>query len=207
MREQNVVERFTFRRRDCLYVGTVHQEWPLGIADVELVLDSAWQPLRVWRRTALPGPDGRADHVRVERYELRTSPIGLRQRSPAGALEQFLLRGARPRAVLASGRGLLTAWLRRARLAPGGRVRDMVLDVREPLAQLREITLARLADREVEGLGRVRAYTIFGREPIYADADDVVVGDLYGLRPHHTLQTPPPPPQPALDPPDPVGTP
>ena len=50
------------------------------------------------------------------------------------------------------------------------------------MALIRDVTLQRVEARDVEGLGRVRVYTVYGREPVFTDENDVVVGDLMGLR-------------------------
>lgn len=200
MREQNVVEELELRRRGCVLAARLHQEWPLGTSDVEVLYDEQLAPLRVYKRTTMPDASGPLGHRDLRLFELRTEPVGLTRRTPRGELERFELLGGRPRAVIAPGRGVLTVWLRRAGLPEGGRVRETVLDVREPIAVLREVTLERLEDREVEGLGRVRVYTIFGREPIFADEDDLVVGDMFGLRRADAVPGPIPDPMPDLPP-------
>lgn len=207
MREQQVVERFEVRRRGCVIVARVAQEWPLGTADVDAVFDADGLPLRVVRRTTMPNATGPLGHVDTRLFELRTEPIGMTRRTPTGAQERIHLLGPRPRALIGPGRGLLTVWVQRARLEVGGRVREVVLDVREPVAVLREVTLERRADQEVEGLGRVRVYTIYGREPFFADDDDVVVGDMFGLRPPHAVPGPLPDPMPDAPPLDPTRMP
>jgi hypothetical protein len=53
----------------------------------------------------------------------------------------------------------------------------------------------------------VRVYTIYGRESVFADESDAVLGDLAGLRPHEFAGTPEPPPMPMYGTPDPVHTP
>jgi hypothetical protein len=47
--EKSVVERFDVRRRACLVVATVRQEWPLSAADVEVVGDAATAALAALR--------------------------------------------------------------------------------------------------------------------------------------------------------------
>lgn len=207
--EQNVTERFELRRRACLYVATVHQEWPLSVADVEVVFDDQLRPLRVWRRLTLPGSqraDGNAD---TRRYELRTEQVSIKKRTPDGNVTYEYLRGERPSAVIGPGRGLLTAWIRRANLPVGGRLREWALDVREMLEVLRPVTLKREPDLYLPWLGRTaRVYTVFGRETVFTDESNTVLGDLAGLRPANLVHTPEPQ---ALTtraaPPDPVHTP
>lgn len=207
MRDRDVVETFELRRRGCVLAARLHQEWPLGTSDVEVLYDEALLPLRVWKRTTMPDASGPLGHLDVRLFELRSERVGLARRTPRGELERFELIGERPRAVIAPGRGMLTPWLRRAALREGGRVREPVLDVREPVEVIREVTLERLEDREVEGLGRVRVYTIFGREPIFADGEDVVVGDMLGLRRADAVDGPLPDPMPELPPMDPAAPP
>ena len=102
--------------------------------------------------------------------------------NPEGAREWTRwIRGARPTAIIGPGRGLLTPWIQRAHLAVGGRARESVLDVRESMEVIRDVTLARLEDRDDPTLGHVRVYTIYGREPVFTNDEDVVVGDLMGL--------------------------
>lgn len=207
MREQEVVERFEIRERGCATVVRVSQEWPLGTADLDVVFDRDLSPLRIWKRTTMPNANGQVGHVDVSVFELRTDPVGLVHRGPARDLERFELRGPRPRAVIGPGRGLLTMLFRRAHLEEGGRVREHVIDVREPIAVIREVTLQRLADRDVEGLGRVRVYTIYGREPVFTDENDVVVGDLFGLRDARTVEGAIPDPMPDPGPIEPTSPP
>lgn len=208
MLERHVVERFEVRRRDCLHVATVHQEWPLAITDLEVVYDADLLPLRVWKRGTIPGVRRADGHADTRRYELRTPEVTIKRRTPEGETLHEILRGGRPQAVLGPGRGLLTMWFRRARLGVGQRRRELVLDVRAELETIQPVTLRREPDRYEPSLGRtVRVYTVLGRESVFADENDVVVGDLAGLRPHHTLRTPPPAPLPTYGPPDPVHTP
>lgn len=205
--EQLIREHFTLRRRDCLYTMTVRQEWPLNVSDVEVVYDASWLPLRAWKRMTLPGvhrSDGLAD---IRRYELRTPTITI-TRSSNGVRSYEELRGERPTVVLGPGRGLLTAWIRRAHLSVGGRVREVALDVRESLEVVRAVTLRREPDQYMAEYGRsLRVYTVYGRESVFADDQDVVVGDVAGLRADAVLRTPAPPPLPLYGEPDPVNTP
>ncbi|MGF1468578.1 MAG: hypothetical protein ACFCGT_20840 [Sandaracinaceae bacterium] len=207
MREEDVVERFEVRRRDCVTVVQAHQEWALGTSDLDVVYDEALLPLRVWKRTTAPSAADPIATIETRRFELRGDRTTMTGRSRDGRRRHFVLRGGRPQAVVGPGRGLLTAWFQRADLGVGGRERVPVLDVREPIERIREVTLQRLADDEVEGRGRVRVYTIYGREPVFADDDNVVVGDMYGLRPDAVLDTPAPAPLPTAGPVDPIHTP
>lgn len=205
MREQNVVERFAIREADGHTIVRVRQEWPLGVADLDVVFDEAGLPLRVAKRTLMPAAGGPFGHRDLRVYDLTASEdaVLMAHLGPDGSREGVAIRGDRPRAVIGPGRGVLTAWLQRAELEVGERLRESVLDVREPLAVIRDVTLKREADREVEGVGRVRVYTIYGREPIFADDGDVVIGDLFGLRPADAVEGPLPDPlpdPPAFDP-------
>jgi hypothetical protein len=204
MRAEDVVERFEIRRRDCLTVVRVSQEWSLGTADLDVVYDEELLPLRVWLRTTIPDAHSQVGHLTVARFELRTPSVGMTRRGPDGT-ERVELIGPRPRAIIGPGRGLLSMWLRRARLPENGRVREPVLDVREPVAVIRDVTLQRLEDQEVEGVGRVRVYTIYGREPIFANDDDVVIGDMQGMRRAAELTGPIPDPLPDPGPIDPLA--
>ena len=215
--ESNVVERFELRRTTCGYTLRTRQEWPLAIADVEVRYDAQLAPLWAWKRLTVAGSpraDGNAD---IRRYELRTGDVFIKHRDPAGELTlQKLLpggrravpEGAKVAAVVGPGRGVITAWLKRAHLAEGAKTRDLVLDFRDMVEQLEEATLERSPDQFEPSYGKnVRVYTFFGRETVFADENDVVVGDLSGMRPSATLTTPEPPSLPDYGGPDPAHTP
>lgn len=203
--EHQLTERFSLRHRACLYTLTVHEESPL-VTDVEVVYDERLVPLRAWKRHSIPTSRG-GSVADTRRYELRTPEVTI-TRSMGRTRSYEILRGDRPTVVLGPGRGLLTAWLRRAHLGVGERVREVVLDVREPVEVIRLATLRREPDQRVEGFARpLRVYTFYGRESVFADESDAVVGDLAGLRSDSVLTSPAPPPQPTYGAPDPVHTP
>lgn len=217
MRDQTVVESFDLTRDACHFVLRSREEWPLMAADIEVVYDADLVPIRAWKRMTIPGvtnADGKAD---TRSYDMRTPELTLKRRAPDGAITFEHLKpggkttpapGARTMAVIGPGRGVLTAWIRRAKLGVGEKRRELVLDFREMVETLSEVTLSREADRSEPTLGRtVRVYTIYGREPIFADEDDVVIGDLAGMRPSDTIGTPLPPPMPMYGEPDPIHTP
>lgn len=195
-------------RRGCLRAATVRQVTGTQIADVEVVYDENLLPLRLWRRYASPRPGTPDVDVDIKRFDFRTAEVSVKHRAPSGRVDYEVLRGktpAKPRAVIGPGRGMLTAWLQRAKLGVGQKLRERVLDMRE-IEVLRDVTLMRHEDRDDPALGRrVRVYTIYGREPFFADENDVVLGDLAGLLPAGPEIEPPP--LPALAAPDPVGTP
>ena len=83
-REEAVVERYTLVRRDCHYVLRSRQEWPKGTADVEVIYDLSWTPLRAWKRTVSPEFADPAEHADIRRYELRTTPVTVTIREPDG---------------------------------------------------------------------------------------------------------------------------
>ncbi|MCA9611067.1 MAG: hypothetical protein KC619_35980, partial [Myxococcales bacterium] len=199
----DIVERFELRRAGDHRIVRVRQEWPMGTADHDVVFDTEGLPLRVWRRTTVPSADDPVGHPDVRAYAIGGPRVLVARRGPDGEREGTALRGERPRAVIGPGRGVFTAWIQRGHLELGGRLREWVLDVREPLGVIREVTLIREAARDVEGLGRVRVYTIYGREPVFTDEDDVVIGDLMGLRDASTLPGPLPDPMPDPGPFDP----
>lgn len=203
MRDETVLEHFELAARDCHVVFTMRQEWAMGATDMEVVFDGELNPLRVWRRATAPGPQPVAARTEIRRYELRGERVEMLQRAGDGTLSRFLIGEGIPRVVLGAGRGLVTAWLRRSHLDVGGRVREPVLDIRETPERVRDVTLMRLEDRDDPVLGRVRVYTIYGREPIFADATDAVVGDLMGMLPAERVDRPRPPPLESDGPPNP----
>jgi hypothetical protein len=215
--EKNVVERFELYRTPCGYTLRSRQEWPLDISDVEVRYDATLTPLWAWKRMTIAGskrPDGNAD---VRRYELRTGDVFIKKRDPGGelSLERLLgggrmaiPPGAKVGAVVGPGRGVITPWLKRARLPIGGKTRELVLDFREMVETLEMATLERDADYFEPSLGKtLRVYRYYGRDTVFADDDDVVVGDLAGMRPSDSLSTPEPEPLPTYGGADPVGTP
>lgn len=205
MREQDVVEYFEIRRQACITAVTVRQEWPRAVADLEVLFDRQLRPLRVWKRLTLPGVQGGMPDLHL--YEAGNAPVRMIHRSPAGVVQYFVLPGGRPIAVVGPGRGLLTLWIQAAKLEVGERERGAVLDVRG-LEQVTQAALRRDPDRYEASLHRsVRVYTIFGRESVFADDNDVVIGDLSGLRPDASLDTEAPPPLPRYGLTDPVNTP
>jgi hypothetical protein len=215
--EKNVVERFELGRTPCGYAFHSRQEWPLAISDVEVRYDATLAPIWAWKRLTIAGSkreDGNAD---IRRYELRTGDVFIKHRDAQGEVTlQKLLpggrmkvpSGARVGAVVGPGRGIITAWLQRAKLPVGGKTQELVLDFRDMVESLEEATLERSEDLYEPSLGRkVRAYTFFGKETVFADEDDVVIGDLAGMRPSDSLTTPEPAPLPTYGGADPVHTP
>jgi hypothetical protein len=216
--EQNVVEQFSLRRTPCGYTFRSRQEWPLDISDVEIRYDDTLTPIWAWKRMTLAGSkraDGDAD---IRRYELRTGDVFIKRRRDATgevALERLLPGGrmkvpvgARVGAVLAPGRGAVTAWIRRSKLSVGGKVYDLVLDARPMVEKLELGSLERNPDEFEPSLGRsVRVYTFFGQESVFADDDDVVIGDLAGMRPSSVLPTREPEALPTFGGPDPAHSP
>src|SRR5258708_35879802 len=81
--------------------------------------------------------DGNAD---TRRYELRTGTVFIKRRDAEGklTLERLLPggrmdvpEGVRVGAVIGPGRGVVTAWLKRAKLDAGAKTRALVLHFRE----------------------------------------------------------------------------
>ena len=215
--EKNVVEHFELRRTSCGYTFTSRQEWPLAIADVEARFDARLTPIWAWKRMTIAGSkraDGNAD---TRRYEMRTGDVFIKHRDANGELTmQKLLpggrapipEGAKLGALVGPGRGIITAWSMREKLPVGAKSHELVLDFRDMLESLEEGALERQPDLFEPSLGRkVRAYTFFGKETVFADENDVVIGDLAGMRPSDTLTTPEPEPLPMYGAPDPRNTP
>ncbi len=215
--DQNVAERFELRRTSCGYSFHSRQEWPLAISDMEVRFDASLTPLWAWKRLTIAGSkreDGNAD---TRRYDLRTGDVFIKHRDAEGqlTLEKLLPggrmsvpAGAKVGAVVGPGRGVITAWLQRAKLPVGGKTKELVLDFRDMIEALEEGTLERNPDVYEPSLEKsVRAYTFFGKETVFADENDVVIGDLAGMRPSDSLKTPDLPPLPTYGAPDPVHTP
>jgi hypothetical protein len=202
---EQVVEHYEFRRRGCYITLTTRQEWTRGITDAEVIFDEAWRPIRAWKRMTVPGNDDVAD---VRRYELRTNPATLVWDGEEG-LQRFWFRGGRPTAVMGPGRGVVSAWIKaNPGLEVGQTVRAQLLDFRSLVERVEQIALRRDADRVVPELGgRVRVYTVFGRDTVFTDDEGWVIGDLAGLRPSSVLASPEPPALTSATPPDPVHTP
>jgi hypothetical protein len=204
--DKQVDERYAIKRRGCLFAVEVRQEWPLGTSDVEVLYDQNLLPLRIWKRMTLPGIERAGERADIRRYELRSDPVTIKMRSMAGQIGFEQLLGGKPKVVIGPGRGLLGMWIKRAKLKVGEKVRELAIDVRG-LEKIELVTLLREADMQHPELGAVRAYTFYGRETVFVDAQDMVVGDLMGLRADRVLHTPPPPALPRYGVPDPVGTP
>lgn len=204
--DKSIVERFTITQRGCLFVFSGRQEWPLGTTDVEVVYDAQLTPLRIWKRMTVPHLPNAGAKAELRRYELRTKPVGIKRRAPNGSVSYEQLKGEPPLAVVGPGRGLISMWLRRAKLREGEKVRHPIIDVRA-LEKIEDVTLMREPDMMHPDLGKVRVYTFYGRETVFANEQDTVIGDLAGLRPSATLRTPEPPAIPLFGTIDPVHTP
>lgn len=214
--DQNVVERFELRRTSCGYAFESRQEWPLAIADMVVRFDASLTPIWAWKRLTIAGSkreDGNAD---TRRYDLRTGDVFIKKRDADGVLTMEKLlpggrmdvpAGAKVGAVVGPGRGVITAWLQREKLPVGGKTKELVLDFRDMIESLEVGTLERNPDVDEPLLGKVRAYTFFGKETVFADENDVVIGDLGGMRPNDSLKTPEPPALPTYGKPDPMHTP
>jgi hypothetical protein len=215
--EKNVSERFALRHTACGYTFESRQEWPLAISDVEVRYDAALVPLWAWKRMTIAGSKRADGNAEIRRYELRTGEVFIKRRDAEGAitLEKLLPggrmkvpSGARVGAVVGPGRGVITAWLKKEKLPVGGKTSELVLDFRDMIESLEVGTLERNEDLVEPTLGRsVRVYTFFGKETVFADEDDVVLGDLAGMRPSESLSTPEPPPLPTYGGADPAHTP
>lgn len=190
MTEQSVIETFSLEARGCHIVYTGLEEWALGATDLEIVFDADRRPLRAYRRATAPGPQAPAARTDVRVFDLRGPHVELSRRAPLAELEQLVYRAPTPGVIIATGRGALTPWIQRSHLSVGGRVRESVLDIRERIEIIRDVTLRREEDRDDALIGHVRVYTIYGREPVYTDDHDVVIGDMMGLIPAQMVDRP-----------------
>jgi hypothetical protein len=215
--DKTVSERFELRKTSCGYTFRSRQEWPLDISDVEVRYDATMTPLWAWKRMTTAASqrlDGNAD---IRRYELRSGGVFIKKRDALGTitLEHLLPggrikvpEGARVGAVIGPGRGVMTVWLKRARLKVGQKTDDLVLDFRNMIEGVEIAALERNDDRFEPSVNKtVRVYTFYGSDTIFADDDDVVIGDLAGERPSDSIASPEPPAMPTFGGPDPVHTP
>lgn len=210
--DQDVVEQYRFVRESCRIVATVTQTWSRSITEVEVIYDLAWKPLRAWKRTHIPVRDHAPRLFDIRRYELRAGAANVIIGGGEEGMSRFWFRGGAPLAVVGPGRGLIYAFIQRAKregtLAVGEKLRVPVLDFRNPVERVEPVTLRRDPDRHDEVLGRtVRVYTVFGRESVFADEHDVIIGDLAGLVPAEEVRTPIPTVLMPESPPDPARTP
>jgi len=190
MRPQGVAESYALLENGCLRILRVHQEWPQGTSDLEIMYDASWLPMRVWRRTLPrnhPDPLTRAD-VRV--YDLRNDPTTMHWRKPSGELELREFRGVRPMAVVASARASLIPWILREELGVDEVADRPVLDIRQQWDEIEAVPLFRVADRYEPDLGRdVRVHTLFGSQAVYTTEEGELLGDLAGMRVEGALDT------------------
>ncbi|MDB4985349.1 MAG: hypothetical protein JWN04_527 [Myxococcaceae bacterium] len=203
--DKYIVERYGIYDNACQVIFSSRQEWPLGTTDFEVVYDRELTPLRIWKRMTVPMLPDAGDKAEIRSYELRSSPVGIK-RSTAGTVSYEQLYGGRPRAVIGPGRGSISIWIRRAKLQAGQKIREPIIDVRA-LEKIELVTLMREPDMVHPELGKVRVYTYYGRETVFADQNDMVIGDLAGMRPDSLLTTPRPPAIPTFGLIDPVHTP
>lgn len=204
--DKQINERYSIKQRDCLIAVEVRQEWPLATSDVEVLYDQQLLPLRIWKRMTLPGIERAGERADIRRYELRTDPVTVKLRGMEGRISFEQLKGGKPLVVIGPGRGLISMWIKRAKLQVGEKVRELAIDIRA-LEKIEPVTLQREVDMQHPELGPVRVYTFFGRETIFVDQNDMVVGDLAGLRSDASLKTEPPVALPLYGPLDPVNTP
>jgi hypothetical protein len=204
--DKTIVENYTFEDRGCVYAMRIRQDWPMGISDVEVLWDRDLKPVRIWKRMIIPGIPQAEERAELRLYQLQSEPVGIRRRAPDGNIDQEHLLGGRPLAVIGPGRGLISAWIRRAKLAVGEKRRELIIDVRA-LEKIEPVTLQREVDLHHPILGKVAVYTFYGRETVFVDAEGAVVGDLAGLVTDQLATNPPPPPLPQYGAPVPVHSP
>jgi hypothetical protein len=204
--DKSIAEFYSLRQRDCVFAFSVRQEWPLGTADVEVLYDANFQPLRVWKRMTLPGIERAGERAEIRRYDLRSDPVTIKMRAMDGHISYEQLLGGKPKWIIGPGRGMIGIWIRQAKLKVGEKVRELALDIRA-LEKIEPVTLRREVDMQHPDLGPVQVYTFYGRESVFVDARGLVVGDLAGLRADRVLTTTPPPRLPLEGAIDPVGTP
>lgn len=178
-------ERFVLRRRGCLREVRVRLHWRVSRAELHAVYDADLRPLTVELRREWGAGEEDADRrVLTRTYELRTDPVTVTHRGAGRTIRHWELKGGRPAALVGPGRTLLSMWIRRSELGPGGKARSRVLDFRERFETIEHGTLERLGDRRRAELGGdVRVYRVYGRDTLFTDARGLVLGDLAGFRP------------------------
>ncbi len=183
MTQQHIVEHYKVWRNRCFTRIELTQSWPLNVTYVEAFFDPQGRPLWVWKQQSIPGVDEARAKPDIRRYDLRTQPITLKHRDTRGKLHRKRIRGPKPKALIGPGRGLLSAWIQQAQLEVGDKKRVPVLDVRG-LELIKKVTLKREPNRRLDQHPKpLRVYTIYGREAVFTNANNWVIGDLQGLRP------------------------
>ncbi|MCS6858216.1 MAG: hypothetical protein NZM37_10935 [Sandaracinaceae bacterium] len=205
MRDPSLVERFSIYWRGCHWVFEGSLDAATGGIDLEIVFDEELRPLRAWKRSTRLGSKRPITDIRA--YDFQGPFVLLARRFGAEVLEGWRFKKAKPRLLLPPGRGGLSFVFWRLRLEVGERVREPALDLRGSFEKIRPLIVVRHPDRQDPELGRVRVYAIDGREPVFTDEQDLVVGDLAGLRPASLVKEELPPPIPRDGPPRPELTP
>ena len=174
MREQSVLERWEVRRRGCVHVVTVHQQWAYQVTDVEVIYDLEWKPLRAWKRMMIPGSNPEDHPPDIRLYELRNEPPTMSTRAEhVEGIEHREFQGRNPVAVIGPGRAMLAAWVQANDLEVGEVTRGNVLDFRQMVERIEEVALRRDA-----GPRRSRAGTSAG---VHGVRSRVVLRERRGL--------------------------
>lgn len=178
--ESSTVEQMVLREGPQGSVARVRVDRPLQRITYDAVYDAAGKPLRFWRRVSVPGVLPARIDVRL--FELRTQPIAISHRDPDGARDfAQMRRNESPIALIGEAFSLLTPWIRHANLAVGGVVRGRSLDT-DKGGVMRNAALRRSEDMNMpEHGGRVRVYRVYGRDVVFANDQNIVVGSLSGF--------------------------
>jgi hypothetical protein len=179
MREQTVVERYSIARHgDCL-VGRVYLRWKLGDTALEVVWDRDRNPVAAYKRMSYPGEPERFEERGYRMSETESVMV----RVASHEIERFRFRGARPTAIVPTGRGLFSvAFGRHLELGVGESARDTVIDLRRLVERVEPGSTRRDPAREHEFTSEpLLTFTFMGRDTIYADSRGYVMGDLAGL--------------------------
>jgi hypothetical protein len=179
MREQTVVERYSIARHGECLVGRVFLRWMLGDTALEVVWDRELNPVAAYKRMSYPGEPERFE----ERGYRMSDTESVMVRVATHEVERFRFRGARPTAVVPTGRGLFSVLFRRhLGLEVGESARESVIDLRRLVERIEPGNVRRDPARDHEFTDEpLLTFTFMGRDTIFVDSRGFVMGDLAGL--------------------------
>ena len=201
--EPDVVERFELRRTSCGFTFRSRQEWPREASDIEVRYDADLRPLWAWKRRTIPGSPRADGAAELRRYELRTGEVFIKRRDAAGDdRARAPLAGRSPEAGGRRARrgGHRSGTRRPHAVAAAGEARrgGQGVRTRARLSERRRDARSRVARAQrrprrahPRGQARARVHVLRVGDGLRG-RDDVVIGDLAGMRPSDSLSTPEP---------------